>query len=806
MSSQYPNESTDLMPVDDLPGWRKSLAGALAFGMDMLSARHELSWEEGNRAGVIEGLAQAEEALRLRQSSERQGGRLEIRDVRERTVSAPKIDQVLIDERRLTAPTGAAEAMQRDASSILPADLQPTASQWKAITAATRGVLITGQAGTGKTLALALRVIFLNHYLNEPLATIRLLVGSQDAREEFEKRLSWLFKRWGVKHSQGEVMASISTPTAAALELLHTLPGMEKIRPFELLDKPREVDPKPFDYRLSPAQLALLRSSISALYRSNSRFAELMTGMYRQSLLLEPLEVDHPDVKKRAAIGWTLSQQDQDLCEKVEGLWKAAGAWPLEGITPTRQKVVVRGCEFSLNGYVPRLDAYVLLGFDRTEDRYLTRSPSVRLELFKECAVKQSILQAYLDNKPVIQLDSYEDAKRLVATLKALPVAPPSFNYKLRGESEGAAVEAGFFQVAMLIENLGLGVSQAVGKLNFLQGDPDALFFEALSHFWPEFERQLLANQQPLMTANRLQDLFDERHGANLRHLPASALNRFRHILLDDGQDTCAPTANLLRGLLWELKRRGVAGHDEGFSPPTLTVAGDPMQAVGASHGSSSNLVRHFEHEVRVASPTRAPLTECFRSQQLLVDAAFSVVRNQLEDVQPATSLVPKSKQVPVEIHHLDPIHLTRLVEAGLGGGGDVLVLVDSPASFQMAESALADVVASLRQSGKAGTLKVTSFLRARSFVADTVILAGMFQRKGRSDFRNQLFGLAGRWASNGANHFDALLDQECERLVHLGMGRARERCFWLIPALTSEGNGNSSPTPVVSGAIVDKR
>lgn len=86
------------------------------------------------------------------------------------------------------------------------------------------------------------------------------------------------------------------------------------------------------------------------------------------------------------------------------------------------------------------------------------------------------------------------------------------------------------------------------------------------------------------------------------------------------------------------------------------------------------------------------------------------------------------------------------------------------------------------------------------------MILAGMFQRKGRSDFRNQLFGLAGRWASNGANHFDALLDQECERLVYLGMGRARARCFWLVPAATAEANGNSSSTPVVSGAIVDKR
>ncbi|HHH9441287.1 TPA: hypothetical protein ACP32N_003224 [Pseudomonas aeruginosa] len=743
--------------------------------------------------------------MRRQQTIDRQEGHLEIRDVRDRSIAAPRVDQVLIDDGRLPLPAGAAEMMLRDAASLLPADLQPTSTQWKAITAASRGVLVTGQAGTGKSLVLALRVLFLTHYLNEPLASIRVLVWSKEAREGFAKRLSWLFKRWGGNHSHDEVLASVSTPAAVALELLKTLPGMEKVRPFELMDKPLEVDPTPFDYRLSPTQRELLQSAINALYRSNSRFAELITGLYRQSLLLPPLEVDHPDVKKRAAIGWTLSQQDLDICDKVEGLWKGARAWPLEGIKPSRQKVVVRGCEFSLNGYVQRLDAFVLLGFDRSEDRYLTRSPSVRLELFKELAVKQSILQAYLD-KPVLLLDSYEDAKRLVATLKALSTDAPSFSYRLQGESEAVPVETAFYQVATLIENLGLGVSQAVGKLNFLQGDPDAQFFEALSHFWSELERLLLAGQPPLMTANRLQDLFDERHTVNLRHLPAAALNRLRHILVDDAQDTCTPTANLIRGLLWEMKRRNISGRDPGLAAPTLTIAGDQLQASAATHGSSSSLVRHFEHELRVSSPTRATLTEGFRGQQLLNNAAFNVVRNQVDAAQPATSLVAKAKQFPVEIHHLDPMILTRLVEAGLADDGEVLVLVDSPATFQMAEGALGAIVARLNQSGQAGRIKVTSFLRANSYVADTVILAGTFQHKGRSGFRNQLFGLAGRWAGNGANHFDALLDQECERLVYLGIGRARARCYWMVPAETPGGNGKSTPTPVISAVIVDKR
>ncbi|EPG3543998.1 hypothetical protein ACEP6V_19660 [Pseudomonas aeruginosa] len=806
MPSQYSHNTDDLTPVDALPGWKKTLGGVLALGMDLLNARHDSSWVEGYRAGEAYGSEQKAKSQSQSHAVSTTTGPLEIRDLRERSITAPRIDQVLIDDDRLVVSAGLLETMQRDAASLLPADLQPTPGQWKAIATSSRALLVSGQGGTGKSFTLAMRALYLHKYLMQPLSSIRVVVDCKEVKEEFAKRLHWLFRRWSIECSEADIQGCITTPAAAALELVNSLVGWENVRPFEVRVNSDVFEIRPFDTRLSSAQTSLLRTTHSKLYRSNPRYAELVVGLFRQSMLLEPLEVDHPDVVKRAAIGWKLSQHDQDLCEKVETLWKEAGAWPLDGIKPGRHKVVVRGCEFSLHGFVPRLDAFVLLGFDRTEDRYLTRGPGIKLEVYKECEIKKTLLQAYLD-KPVIHLDSYQDAKQMVATLKALPTTAPDFGYRLRGEPAHVPLVEAFYQVATLVENLGMGVPQAVGKLNFLQNDPDALFFEGLGHFWLGFEGDLLANDPPLMTINRLLDLFSERHGANLKRLPAAALNRFRHLLLDDAQDTSAPTADFLRGILSEFKRRAISHRDSDLLPSTFTLAGDPVQASFATQGSSSQGLRHFDTEFRVSNPTRVILQDGFRGHQHLIDAAFSVVRNQVDVGRQSTALIAPTKQSPVEIHSFDSHVLIRLLQEAVEGGGDVLVLVDSIASYQMAEAAVAYLVGQIDGARYKGKIKIRPFQRARPAVAETVILAGNFTTRPRSDFRNQLFNLAGRWAESGTNHYDALLDQEIQRLVHTGITRARTRCYWLVPSVDSSAPESAvGVSPALSNVIVDKR
>ncbi|WGX48577.1 hypothetical protein P7I94_31360 [Pseudomonas aeruginosa] len=173
--------------------------------MDLLNARHDSSWDEGYRAGEAYGSEQKAKSQSQSQAESTTTGPLEIRDLRERSITAPRIDQVLIDDDRLVVSTGLLETMQRDAASLLPADLQPTPGQWKAIATSSRALLVSGQGGTGKSFTLAMRALYLHKYLMQPLSSIRVVVDCKEVKEEFAKRLHWLFRRWSIECSEADI-------------------------------------------------------------------------------------------------------------------------------------------------------------------------------------------------------------------------------------------------------------------------------------------------------------------------------------------------------------------------------------------------------------------------------------------------------------------------------------------------------------------------------------------------------------------------------------------------------------------------
>ncbi|WP_237752430.1 hypothetical protein, partial [Pseudomonas paraeruginosa] len=88
MPSQYSHNTDDLTPVDALPGWKKTLGGVLALGMDLLNARHDSSWDEGYRAGEAYGSEQKAKSQSQSHAVSTTTGPLEIRDLRERSITA----------------------------------------------------------------------------------------------------------------------------------------------------------------------------------------------------------------------------------------------------------------------------------------------------------------------------------------------------------------------------------------------------------------------------------------------------------------------------------------------------------------------------------------------------------------------------------------------------------------------------------------------------------------------------------------------------------------------------------------------
>lgn len=69
---------------------------------------------------------------------------------------------------------------------------------------------------------------------------------------------------------------------------------------------------------------------LNLLYRSNKRFNETYIALWISSLRLPQLEVDSPEVVRRASLGWKLSEHDEALTNSVEALWRKAKAWPVE--------------------------------------------------------------------------------------------------------------------------------------------------------------------------------------------------------------------------------------------------------------------------------------------------------------------------------------------------------------------------------------------------------------------------------------------------------------------------------------------
>ncbi len=191
------------------------------------------------------------------------------------------------------------------------------------------------------------------------------------------------------------------------------------------------------------------------LYGQHTRFRELIAPLARHGLQLKELERDHPDVQKRMAVTELAAKRDEELCDVIEDLWFRAGAWPIKGIEPSRQTVEINGAQFHCHGYIPELDAWVVLGFDSRENAQLSR-PNAKLSVRAEWAVKRTLFQAFC-RKPLIWLDSYESSKRLLSSLAGDASAGPGFDYKVKGELASAPLLDCFVMAAGFIENLRSG-------------------------------------------------------------------------------------------------------------------------------------------------------------------------------------------------------------------------------------------------------------------------------------------------------------------------------------------------------------
>lgn len=796
MAQHIPDLPPELRPLAEMPWFKRLAARFFGHGLTKLRAQHRASWLHGQADGFRSGhTAGVEYGFKEGKLEGLEEGRqvLLIRDSRNTEHRPPSVDNYLFDDWRLPLTAELKKRIKADVARLLPAHAQPSAAQWKMIFSDTPSTSVVAGAGAGKSTTLVLRILLLSHYLGFELDSMTVVTFTRESRKDFINKLIEIFTLWGQPLNLKQARELVRTFHSRILPMVRSLPGFERLQAFEnLSDRPQsgaeEVDSNPFDLRINDAQRQQLNACYHRLFNDDERFRQLIQPLSRAGLQLKELERDHPDVQKRMAVTELAAKRDEELCDVIEDLWFRAGAWPIKGIEPNRQAFEINGSKFHAHGYIPSLDAWVVLGFDPRENAQLTR-PNAKLSVRAEWAVKRTLFQAFC-RKPLIWLDSYESSRRVLATLAGDASAGPGFDYKVKGELASAPLLDCFVAAAGFIENLGLDVPDAVSRMSFAKDDPDRFFFEALSLFWRAFEDHLLDQKPPVMTYNRMFALFSEHSPENLKLLSDELLRPMAHLMIDEFQDVSPQIVSWIRASLNEIRSRGPAMHvGRGAQRSSLLCVGDDWQSIYGWRGSSPSYFMEFNKEFPSPSTTRVMLSDNYRSHQHIIDAAEHIVRA-------APAIAGKKAKASGEPKPLHPVNVLERDDEALGQrlaehyrrGDSILMLYRKSSDKLLIEQHIQPVLnVDSRLPYDARRLKQLTYHSAKGLQADAVFLLGDCQHLTSSPYKNQVYRMAGLGKSGDSEPYDTAQKDEILRLAYVGITRAVSHCYWYVEPQDSQ-------------------
>lgn len=783
MAHEQPQPLAELTPTAQLPWFRRLAARVLGRGLTRLKAQHGESWHLGHAQGYEAG----------RQV-------LVIRDWRPDEAGVPGQDDNLFDDWRLPLSAELKKRFKADVAQRLPAEAQPSPAQWKLIFSDTPSTCVVAGAGAGKSTSLVLRILLLRQYLGYELDAMTVVTFTRESRKDFIKRLVQVFALWQLELQPAVARDLVRTFHSRILPLVRSLPGFSQVCAFEALGnqmpagREAETDSNPFDLRLNDAQRLQLNQCYSQLLAQSPRFAEIIANLRHEALQLKPLDPDHPDVQKRVQVTQLAAQRDEELCDVIEDLWFAAGAWPIKGIEPCRETIQIRGSRFHVHGRLEGTDTWVVLGFDPAESAQYQR-PGAKLAVRAEWAVKRTLLQAFCD-KPLIWLDNYAMAQRLAASLAGEAVAGPGFEYKVKGELAAAPLLDAFVGAASFIENLGLEVNPAVAAMSFPTGDPDALFFEALALYWRALEAHLLDQSPPVMTYNRMFALFGENNPENLQLLPDALLRPLAHLMIDEFQDVSPQIVSWLRASLREIRRRGPMMHTgRQAQHASLMCVGDDWQSIYGWRGSSPKYFMEFTKTFPSPANTRVMLVDNYRCQQQVIDAAEHLVKGtpaiagkKARASGPAADL----PGAPVRVFERDEPALAQTLIEHYQRGESVMMLYRKGSDKRLMDAHLQPVLqAETQLPAEQRRLRQLTYHSAKGLQADAVFMLGDCQYLTSSPFKNQVYRQAGLGKAGDTQPFDTAQKDEIQRLAYVAVTRAIRHCYWYV----EPANGEAAPT-----------
>nr|WP_290447661.1 UvrD-helicase domain-containing protein [Pseudomonas sp. 21LCFQ02] len=678
------------------------------------------------------------------------------------------------------------EEIRRDVAHYLPGQ-RPSDDQWKMILSTTPTTAVVAGAGSGKSTTMVLRLIVLYHYLKIDLASLTVVTFTKESKLDFAKKVREVFDLWGYEVSQERSLEIVRTFHSRILSFAKSINGLSDVKAFEFLDKnlnEEEKDGSALNMKLGEIQLDLMNALYQELYEGDETFRKLIGELYQRSLLLDDMDKEHPDVQERKDWAWAMSKNDVALCSTLEGLWSAAGYWPIDGIVQTNKKIRILGKDFHVNGYIPEYKTYVILGVDDSEPDDLKLDIPYGSYLRRHVRDKRTIFQAFCSSR-VVYLKSYQQAAQTVDALCGRAIACPAFWYKVRGEISSSHIMEAFYSTGSFIENLGLDTVSAVKKMSLYPGDPDAAFFYALGIYWAAFNRRLLGMSPPVMTFNSMFAMFSERGYKNFWAVPDSVLRPMSTLLIDEFQDVGANTISWVRATFREIERRGL--NVKTFGAPahaSLMVVGDDWQSIYGWRGSSPRFLMEFDKEFKSPAHTEVFMQENHRSHQMVVDAAESIAKKTPGFENKHGIAVNKAvvgNQVPVEVGEFDEKHLVDMVEHHYEAGHTILVLYRKRATKKDVEEALEEILQRAHDEKQKKRIKLLTYHSSKGLQADAVFLLGDCEVTNSSPSKNDFYAQAGMGSPGDPCGYDTAQQHEALRTAYVAITRAIKFCYWYI-------------------------
>ena len=758
--------------------------------LDVVGFQQTSAWNAGRLVGTKEGKSKGlEEGFSQGHTQGLDDGKLivELRPGTPTTPASPGIKETALfkDWRFAITPEMAAEIRQ-DVKHYLP-DQPPSEDQWKMILSTTPTTSVVAGAGSGKSTTMVLRLIVLYHYLKIDLSGLTVVTFTKESKLDFAKKVREVFDLWGYEVSEKKSLEIVRTFHSRILSFAKSIDGLSDVKAFEFLDnKPGEdeKDGSMLNVKLGEIQLDLMNATYQELYETNTEFRSLIGELYQRSLLLAEMNKDHPDVLERQDKAWQMANIDDALCAQLEGLWEAAGYWPIDGIEPAHKTVRLLGKNFRVNGYIPEFDTYVILGVDDTEPNEIKLDHQYGWFMRKHVRDKRTLFQAFCSPR-VVYLNSYVDASRSVDALKGRINGCPKFQYKVRGEISSSYILEAFFSNASFIENLGLDAIEAVKNMTLYKDEPDTPFFHAMSIYWAAFNDGLLQMSPPVMTFNSMFAMFSERGQQNFRAVPDSVLHPMTTLLIDEFQDVGANTISWVRATFKEIELRGLTAKTLGAPAYASVMAvGDDWQSIYGWRGSSPRFLMEFGKEFRSPKQTQVFMQENHRSHQMVVDAAEAIV-NQTPGFENKHGVAVNKRvignQIPVEVRELDWEHLVQMAEHHYDAGHSILILYRKRDTKKDAKAKLSDVIERAREDKRDKAIKFLTYHSSKGLQADAVFLLGDCEVTTSSPSRNDFYAQAGMANAGEPCGYDRAQQQEALRTAYVAITRAVTYCYWYI-------------------------